>query len=92
MLALAVAGPWDVTKHLSYIRARCRFLAVKIVVDHERCQGHGRCYDLAPGIFDADDDGHVALLAPNGQVPADAEPQAVLAVKNCPERALSRER
>jgi ferredoxin len=65
---------------------------VKIVVDHERCQGHGRCYDLASEIFGADDDGHVAVLVPDGQVPADAEPQAILAVKNCPERALSLER
>jgi ferredoxin len=62
---------------------------VKIVVDHERCQGHGRCYDLAPEIFDADEDGHVAVLALDGQVPSDVEPQAVLAVRNCPERALS---
>jgi ferredoxin len=65
---------------------------VKIVVDHERCQGHGRCYDLAPEIFDADDDGHVTVLTPDAQVTADAEPQALLAVRNCPERALSLER
>lgn len=65
---------------------------MKIVVDHERCQGHGRCYDLAPEIFDADEDGHVAVLVPDGQVPADAEPQAALAVRNCPERALSLEK
>ena len=64
---------------------------MKIVVDHERCQGHGRCYDLASEIFGADDDGHVAVLVPGGQVPADAESQALLAVKNCPERALSLE-
>jgi ferredoxin len=65
---------------------------MKIVVDHERCQGHGRCYDLASEIFGADDDGHVAVLVPGGQVPANTEPAAVLAVKNCPERALSLER
>jgi ferredoxin len=67
---------------------------VRIVVDHERCQGHGRCYDLAPELFGADDDGHVTLLVAGGQVPddADAEAHAVLAVRNCPERALSLER
>jgi ferredoxin len=62
---------------------------VKIAVDHDCCQGHGRCYDLAPEIFGADDDGHVVVLVPGGQVPAGAEAQAIAAVKNCPERALS---
>ena len=62
---------------------------MEIAVDHERCQGHGRCYDLASETFGADDDGHVALLVPDGQVPAGAEPAAILAVRNCPERALS---
>jgi ferredoxin len=65
---------------------------VKIVVDHERCQGHGRCYDLAPEIFDADEDGHVAVLPPDRQVPPHAEPLAAVAVRNCPERALSLDR
>jgi ferredoxin len=67
-------------------------VGVKIVVDHEGCQGHGRCYDIAPDVFGADDDGHVVLLVSGGQVPVDAEERAVLAVRNCPERALSLER
>ena len=62
---------------------------MEIAVDHHRCQGHGRCYDLAPEVFGADDDGHVVLLVPDGRVPPDAEPQAILAVRNCPERALT---
>jgi ferredoxin len=63
--------------------------SMRIVVDHERCQGHGRCYDLASELFGADDDGHVVVLVPDGRVPTDAERAAVLAVRNCPERALS---
>jgi ferredoxin len=71
---------------------RLRILAgVEIVVDHQSCQGHGRCYEIAPEVFGADDDGHVILLAPGGQA-ADAAERAVLAVRNCPERALSVER
>jgi ferredoxin len=62
---------------------------MRIVVDQERCQGHGRCYDLASELFGADDDGHVVVLVPDGRVPTDAERAAVLAVRNCPERALS---
>ena len=60
---------------------------MKVAVDHERCQGHGRCYELAPGVFDADDDGYVVLLPPDGDVPADLEGQARSVVGNCPERA-----
>ena len=63
---------------------------MKVVVDHERCQGHGRCYDLAPEVFGADDDGYVLLLVP-GDVPDALEPSAHRAVANCPERALSLE-
>jgi len=29
---------------------------VKIRIDPERCQGHGRCYDLAPDLFGDDEE------------------------------------
>jgi ferredoxin len=61
---------------------------VKVVVDHSKCQGHGRCYDLSPEVFAADEDGYV-LLNIEGDVPADLESKARTAVLNCPERALS---
>ena len=32
---------------------------IRLIVDSEKCQGHGRCYALAPDLFDA-----VALLHP----------------------------
>jgi ferredoxin len=60
---------------------------MRVVVDHDRCQGHGRCYDLAPEVFGADDEGYVELLVA-GELPPDAEGPAHLAVANCPERAL----
>jgi len=61
---------------------------MRIVVDHEKCQGHGRCYDLAPEVFGADNDGYVELLV-TGDVPPALEAKARTAVNNCPERALS---
>ncbi len=64
---------------------------MQIVVDHERCQGHGRCYDLAPEIFGPDEEGHVALVVPDGHVPDRHEAQAARAVRSCPEQALSTE-
>src|ERR1700677_1513600 len=59
---------------------------VKIVLDAQRCTGHGRCYSLAPELFDSDDEGHSVVLA--SEVPAGLESQARLAVQNCPETCI----
>jgi ferredoxin len=64
---------------------------MELAVDADRCQGHGRCYDLAPELFDADEEGHAVLLTPGGQVGAEAEAAAARAVRSCPEQALSLE-
>ena len=61
---------------------------VRISIDGDRCEGHGRCYDLAAALFQPDDEGH-AVLVGDGAVPAEHEAQAVLAVRNCPEQALA---
>jgi AcrR family transcriptional regulator/ferredoxin len=61
--------------------------AVKVRIDHERCQGHGRCYDLAPGLFGDDDEGYGTVLG-DGTVPPGREDDARLAELNCPERAI----
>jgi ferredoxin len=60
---------------------------VKVQIDSERCQGHGRCYDLAPGLFGEDDEGYGQVLG-DGTVPAGSERKARLAEANCPERAI----
>lgn len=62
---------------------------MKIVIDADRCTGHGRCYSLVPELFDSDDVGHSVLLAPDAEVPADQLRQAQVAVDNCPEDAIS---
>lgn len=56
-------------------------------IDPERCQGHGRCYDIAPGVFGEDDEGYGTVLG-DGVVPPDAERVALLAQANCPESAI----
>lgn len=59
-----------------------------LTVDPDLCQGHARCYALAPQLFDIDDvDGHARALP--GPVPVDLEDKAELAVRSCPERAIS---
>jgi ferredoxin len=60
---------------------------VKLAIDSERCQGHGRCYDLAPELFGEDDEGYGQVLG-DGTVPPGKEQDARRAVANCPERAI----
>jgi ferredoxin len=60
---------------------------MKVVVDYKKCQGHGRCYDLAPDVFEPDARGHVDL-AVVGELPPSLEPDTLIGVNNCPEAAL----
>lgn len=60
---------------------------MKVQIDSQRCQGHGRCYDLAPGLFTEDYEGYGQVLS-DGAVPTDAEPDAHRAAANCPEQAI----
>jgi AcrR family transcriptional regulator/ferredoxin len=61
---------------------------VKLQIDTGRCQGHGRCYDLAPALFGEDGEGYGQVLG-DGTVPPGKEQDARLAAANCPERAIS---
>jgi ferredoxin len=60
---------------------------VKVQIDSERCQGHGRCYDLAPQLFTEDEEGYGQVIG-DGTVTPDNEHQAQLAFSNCPENAV----
>ena len=61
---------------------------MRVHVDSERCQGHGRCYATAPELFVPDDLGNGREVG-DGTVPTDLEGRARLAVANCPERAIT---
>ncbi|MEY4173886.1 MAG: hypothetical protein RI900_1051 [Actinomycetota bacterium] len=60
---------------------------MRIVLESDKCQGHNRCYALAPELFDVDDYGQSVLLV-DGDIPADLIPKARLAAANCPEFAI----
>ncbi len=60
---------------------------MKVRVDLSLCVGHGRCYALAPDVFEDDERGYCKLLLEN--VPPDLERQARMAEANCPEGAIS---
>lgn len=60
---------------------------MKVRINSGSCQGHGRCYDLAPALFGEDEEGYGTVLG-DGTVPPGQQPDARLAALNCPERAI----
>lgn len=69
---------------------------MKIRYDRTLCQGHNRCYSLAPDLFDVDDEGYSILMitgpteaAVEADIPSEFEDAAQLAADNCPEYAIS---
>ena len=60
---------------------------MKVTIDPDKCQGHGRCFSLAPSLFDADELGQGFVIG-DGEVPAGEEDAARLAQSNCPEYAI----
>jgi ferredoxin len=62
--------------------------AMRVEVNADLCQGHNRCYALAPELFDVDDYGTAVVLG-DGVVTPELEDKAKLAVANCPEYAIT---
>jgi len=60
---------------------------MRIQLDAEKCQGHNRCYALAPELFDVDDYGTAVVLG-DGTVAPELADKARLAAANCPEFAI----
>jgi ferredoxin len=63
-------------------------MTYRVEVDQEKCQGHNRCYSLAPELFDVDDLG-TASARGDGVVPEELLEKARRAVANCPEYAIT---
>jgi ferredoxin len=60
---------------------------MKVSVDPDLCQGHARCWQICPNVFDLDDEGHASVAI--DEVPADLAEKVLEAVRNCPERAIT---
>ncbi len=60
---------------------------MKLHIDADACTGHGRCYVLAPEVFEPDDEGHSVGLV--DEIPDGLLDQAQLAAANCPESAIT---
>jgi ferredoxin len=59
---------------------------VRLRIDEERCQGHGRCWDVAPDLVDSDDTGRG--VAVHQDVPEALVDAARAALGACPEQAV----
>lgn len=63
---------------------------MRLTIDDALCSGHGRCWKYAPDVFPLDDEGFNALRGTQIEVAADQVEAASMAMKACPERAISR--
>jgi ferredoxin len=59
----------------------------RVMIDGDRCQGHGGCVMVAPQAFDVDDSGVGRVLL--DQVPDPDLPDVREAVLSCPESAVA---
>jgi ferredoxin len=64
-------------------------VALRVRIDPDVCTGHGRCYSLAPQVFEADEAGYGSVIS--ADVPEELRAVAMIGVQNCPERAISLE-
>jgi ferredoxin len=60
---------------------------MKVCVDKDRCQGHGRCGILAPDVFEVDDLGKASVLLE--EVPDELAAAVREAALSCPESAIT---
>jgi ferredoxin len=60
---------------------------VKVAVDADLCQGHARCWDICPEVFELDDEGYAYVAT--GDIAPELEARVRQAASNCPERAIS---
>ena len=61
---------------------------MRVAISRERCVGHGRCYTVAPSVYEADDIGFNAHVGQTVDVPAGQEDAAREGIANCPEEAI----
>ena len=59
---------------------------MKVAVDHDMCEGHGKCQQAAPGIFELRDDDLSYVLV--DEVPESSHEQVRRAVRLCPRQAI----
>ncbi len=62
---------------------------MKPVVDHSLCEGHARCEETVPQVFEVDEDDKSQVLVE--AVPEELRDRVDVAVRICPRQAISLE-
>ena len=60
---------------------------MKVQVNHEKCEGHGKCELAAPEVFELRPDDLSYVLLDN--VPEELAPKVERAIRLCPRQAIS---
>jgi ferredoxin len=61
---------------------------MNVVIDHDRCSGHGRCYVVAPSVF-VDDEAGYGQVRTDVALGQDLLADARRAADACPEQAIT---
>lgn len=59
---------------------------MKVAVDHDVCEGHGKCQQAAPAVFELRDDDLSYVLMDD--VPESLRPDVEKAIRLCPRQAI----
>jgi ferredoxin len=63
---------------------------VRVSVDYARCEGHGLCEEIAPELFQLDDDGELTMAREGQELEAGLVGKVSQAINSCPASALLR--
>lgn len=58
---------------------------MRVEVNRDKCEGHGICEQVAPKVYQLDEDGELVV---HEDVPAELETQAQSGARSCPVAAL----
>jgi ferredoxin len=61
---------------------------MRILADHDRCEGHGLCEEHAPQVFGLDDEGVVVHRFEGREIPDELAEAAARGAEACPVAAL----
>lgn len=62
---------------------------MRVAVNRDRCEGNAFCVNIAPEVFQLDDDEYAVVMT--DPVPVEQEALVKQAIEACPRKALSRE-
>lgn len=63
-------------------------MSARLIVDFDKCTGHGRCYSVAPDLLTYDDEGFVSVRHAAMDLEESQLPAAKTAMDACPELAM----